>query len=358
MLESPGIPTLDDPEAASDQTAELILSTITPTIIPISNITHEDCDSSVGSPGFWDSESGINSEGVMSRFPSGDWPFEDHLGVPTDFSMKGRDWDRVDFEVEYRQQSSSPLTRNISKESVWATGSSFNSPELLPVSPETAHGKRSASVSDIISEAEQDDSRKRARRTHQVSSKQASSKRRFACPFFRRDPQHYQECGKYILKRIKDVRQHIYRHHCTPEISCPRCFKSFKDKTELNKHIRGDVCPVKDVPTTDDKLSKDTERKLKMRDPGTRGMDEQQQWMKLWEVIFPDDSLSRSPYIKNDQAELFSCIRDTWENNAEDVSTRVLGNLHSKALGTTQIRQVIDSFLDYIETKMPSQNCD
>lgn len=58
-----------------------------------------------------------------------------------------------------------------------------------------------------------------------------------ACPFYKRDPKQHQVCGKYKLRRIKDVKQHIYRLHYNPELYCPRCRLKFECFSKRDHHI-------------------------------------------------------------------------------------------------------------------------
>ena len=345
-------------------------STIASAIIPdLDNFFEYSSDSSVDTPFDFVQELGTNLETFTERFYHNDWPHQDHLGEPTSFATMKRpyaekgqgEWteDYLEFGLDTlpgcyydRQQSLSPLTHDCVMNPECAT----KQPPTLSAPPTESSGslrrKRPASINDSTSEAEQNDRKKRARWTETDDNEKP-----LACPFHKRDPQRYPACGKYTLRRIKDVKQHIYRLHCKPEIYCPLCFGGFKCSDERDKHVREKGCTTKAIPATDGILSEDTKRKLKDCGVRARG-NKHQQWMSLWEVIFPEVSRPRSPYVENDQVELLDCMRDSWENTAEYFITRFLRENHAENIGPIQIRQVIGSFLDYIETTMTYGNCD
>ncbi|KAI0549839.1 hypothetical protein F4679DRAFT_544861 [Xylaria curta] len=176
--------------------------------------------------------------------------------------------------------------------------------------------------------------------------------RLLACPFHKKDPQRYQECGKYTLRRIKDVKQHIYRLHCKPEWYCSRCLGSFKCSNERDNHIREGGCTLQAVPN-DDGIISDNQRK-ELKECKSRGTSKQQQWMELFEVIFPGVKRPRSPHIESGQAELLSSLRTYWDGNADEIIAKYTGKYDPEFPASSQIREVIDDILDHFETDRTS----
>ncbi|KAI0415038.1 hypothetical protein F5X98DRAFT_377170 [Xylaria grammica] len=176
-----------------------------------------------------------------------------------------------------------------------------------------------------------------------------AGQRLLACPFHKKDPQQHQICSKYTLRRIKDVKQHIYRHHCKPELYCPRCSQSFKCSNERDLHIRESGCILKEVPSFDGAISESQRKELK--DCGSRGTSKQEQWTELWKVIFPGVNPPRSPYIENDQAELLSCLRSYWDENADQIISGSLGKRNLESVNCTVIRDSVNALLDRFEAK-------
>ncbi|KAI1736967.1 hypothetical protein F4680DRAFT_429787 [Xylaria scruposa] len=171
-----------------------------------------------------------------------------------------------------------------------------------------------------------------------------------ACPFYKKDHQRYQDCGKYTLRRIKDVKQHIYRLHCKPELYCSRCFESFKCSNERDNHIREGGCILQEVPNHDGVIS-DNQRK-ELKECKNRGTSKQQQWMKLWNVIFPGVKRPRSPYIESGQAELLSSLRTYWDGNADEIIAKSIGKHDPGFQGSGRIREAINIILDHFETDL------
>ncbi|KAI0197952.1 hypothetical protein F4808DRAFT_286453 [Astrocystis sublimbata] len=188
-----------------------------------------------------------------------------------------------------------------------------------------------------------------------------SGERLFACPFYKRDAQQNQNCGGYILRRIKDVKQHIYRHHCRPENYCSRCFKEFESSNERDRHIREHMCALQTIPVRDDIISdtqkKDLQgRKSRKTGKGARyfleGKD--QQWMKLWDIIFPGTKRPRSPYVESVQADLLSSARHYWDDHADEIIARSIRKIDVSSLDLDGVKLVINIIFDEFETKLPN----
>ncbi|KAI0103745.1 hypothetical protein GGR51DRAFT_524377 [Nemania sp. FL0031] len=181
------------------------------------------------------------------------------------------------------------------------------------------------------------------------SSGHSGRKKVLGCPFYKHNPQRHNNCNKYRLHRIKDVKQHIYRHHCKPEIYCPCCFQNFGSSGERDSHIRGNGCVLKEVPDFDGTISENQRKRLKRN--GSRGASIEEQWTDLWSVIFPDTKPPRSPYIEGDQAELISYLRNYWDNNAGEIIERSLREQETEFQTLATIKRIVDIILDNLETK-------
>ncbi|KAI1174929.1 hypothetical protein F4777DRAFT_354452 [Nemania sp. FL0916] len=175
-----------------------------------------------------------------------------------------------------------------------------------------------------------------------------------ACPFQKKNSRDYKSCSKYTLRRIKDVKQHIYRHHCKPELYCPRCSQNFKSPTERDNHIRDAGCMLKEMPNPDGIIT-DNQRK-ELKNYKSRGMSIEQQWVELWKVIFPGAVPPRSPHIGNDHAEMLSCLRTYWDDNAGGIIARSLSEHEDKYPTRDLIRKAVGIILDHFESKSASWN--
>lgn len=165
----------------------------------------------------------------------------------------------------------------------------------------------------------------------------------FACPFYKWDPKRHQDCDRYTLRRIKDVKQHIYRLHCKPELYCSRCFETFKCSNDRDYHVREGRCALKSMSNFDGIT--EAQKKL-LKDCGTRGTKKTQQWMEIWEVIFPGVQHPRSPYLEDGRTELMSSMRTFWEHNASSIITNCFGG-DAQYVHPEQVKNVIDSVFNH-----------
>ncbi|RWA07667.1 hypothetical protein EKO27_g7443 [Xylaria grammica] len=124
---------------------------------------------------------------------------------------------------------------------------------------------------------------------------------------------------------------------------------SFKCSNERDHHIRESGCILKEVPSFDGAISESQRKELK--DCGSRGTSKQEQWTELWKVIFPGVNPPRSPYIENDQAELLSCLRSYWDENADQIISGSLGKRNLESVNCTVIRDSVNALLDRFEAK-------
>ncbi|KAI8952596.1 hypothetical protein F4801DRAFT_214188 [Xylaria longipes] len=68
----------------------------------------------------------------------------------------------------------------------------------------------------------------------------------FGCPFYFHDPEEHQDCLNHELKRIADVRQHIWRFHVQPS-HCPLCgivFHTDINYAQRDAHLLQQICEV------------------------------------------------------------------------------------------------------------------
>ncbi|GAW16744.1 hypothetical protein ANO14919_061810 [Xylariales sp. No.14919] len=168
-----------------------------------------------------------------------------------------------------------------------------------------------------------------------------------SCPFHKKNPQRHQNCSKFNLRRIKDVKQHIYRHHCKPAIYCPRCSQDFKYPSERDDHIRKAKCVVKEVPHDDGIISENQRQKL--RNYSNRGTSIEEQWMELWKLLFPRTKPPRSPHVEAGQAELLSCLRGYWDDNADQIIMQFLSEQEIGPMSPALIKRIVDLFWDRFE---------
>jgi hypothetical protein len=138
----------------------------------------------------------------------------------------------------------------------------------------------------------------RNRRPPLPSSRHQRPGRLLACPFAKKDPQEHGKCYSKRLRRMRDVREHLYKEHLQP-IHCPGCKKIHIDHASLQAHIAALKalslrCPVNDriqhagvTPAQKTQLA----RRLPIGSVET-------QWFGMFGILFPDHRPGpASPYV-------------------------------------------------------------
>ncbi|KAI1496306.1 hypothetical protein F5X99DRAFT_424789 [Biscogniauxia marginata] len=110
---------------------------------------------------------------------------------------------------------------------------------------------------------------------------------RFACPFFKRNPQLYQDCQSCLhhwpnVSRIKD---HLYKQHMLHDNQCNRCGSRFNNQHGLRSHQRQAVpCMVRDLEY-DEGIDHCTKSKLQDKKLA-RGSTEEEKWYAVYGILF------------------------------------------------------------------------
>ncbi|KAH8742670.1 hypothetical protein F5883DRAFT_382940, partial [Diaporthe sp. PMI_573] len=116
----------------------------------------------------------------------------------------------------------------------------------------------------------------------------------FACPFQKLNWPKHQACRRYELRRIKDVKQHVYRRHKQPDYYCARCYDTFKTASARDEHARSNNCDILDGYLFEGITEA---QKNILNKSSSRGLDPQEQWFEMWDIIFPDEKRPSSAWV-------------------------------------------------------------
>ena len=147
----------------------------------------------------------------------------------------------------------------------------------------------------------------------------------FACPFYKYDLETYRDCRRHQLKRVKDVKQHLMRRH--RQIHCIRCYQVFGSQSLLESHLRSgdDPCEVRPNPPPGFVSSEQWDQ---LRGQYTsRGKPVEQQWMDVWDILFPTVPRPRSPYEGDFMGECLSQLRNFWRTQHATIINEIKGGL-------------------------------
>ncbi|KAF2118642.1 hypothetical protein BDV96DRAFT_360518 [Lophiotrema nucula] len=109
---------------------------------------------------------------------------------------------------------------------------------------------------------------------------------RFACPFFKHDPNRYRNrrtCPGPGWPTVHRMKEHLYRSHAQP-ICCPRCYIMFDSDNELSNHLRTRPCEIAE-PQPIEGIDRETLNALRRRSPALRL--EEDKWRDAYKLLFP-----------------------------------------------------------------------
>ncbi|KAI1080834.1 hypothetical protein F5B20DRAFT_96093 [Whalleya microplaca] len=170
-------------------------------------------------------------------------------------------------------------------------------------------------------------------------------RRSLACPFYKMDNHKYADCRTNLLRRIKDVKQHVYRKHRQPEFYCPVCFHVFNEPISRDQHIQDRKCVSRPDPAFDG-ISEDQKKTLSFNP--SRGKTTEEQWCDLWRVIFPNTNPPTSPYVGNYAEEMIPLIRSLWDKKSSKLISETLNTHKRVKLDRDDIYKLMETLTDKI----------
>jgi hypothetical protein len=202
-------------------------------------------------------------------------------------------------------------------------------------------GKRLASMREPFKETDDDDddddgdNKRNPKRNRRTTSKDVSSKRVLACPYFKMDPIRYSErnlqeqcyrgCASKLLRNIPRLKQHLYRVDRRPKYYCSRCYAIFKTQALVDTHNRQNrLCMVVE-PQFEEKMDNDQLTAISRRN---RRMDATAEWYNIFKILFPNVVLPTSPYADRGSTEIVRSMDGCfWMSNLTKSSTKHLSKL-------------------------------
>ncbi|OTA61252.1 hypothetical protein K449DRAFT_423205 [Hypoxylon sp. EC38] len=161
----------------------------------------------------------------------------------------------------------------------------------------------------------------------------------WACPFYLHNGQENWRCLDFKLKRIVDVRQHIYRKHVLP-IHCPICGVEFANEYLRVEHINASYCQQRQFNLSGATADQLVAMSRAARD-GTASTDEER-WFEIWHILFPGIPEPESPRVPSG-LNTYTCLISQYRH-----STRFQQQVISSAPGdgTAQMVNIMAGMLD------------
>ncbi|KAF2816540.1 uncharacterized protein BDZ99DRAFT_353053, partial [Mytilinidion resinicola] len=173
-----------------------------------------------------------------------------------------------------------------------------------------------------------------------------------ACPFNKKDPARYGRCHRVTLTKISFVKQHLSRKHQLP-IYCSRCMSTFDTEAERDTHARASACELSPIVNLEG-ITEAQRKRLREKVPS--GMNEEQQWFTIFDMLFPDFSpRPRTAYIDPDLSEELCSFRDFATNAGSGIMIQQLrdngfiGDLCDSQISSLLETVITDGFQVIIE---------
>ncbi|KAK4096042.1 hypothetical protein N658DRAFT_64785 [Parathielavia hyrcaniae] len=161
----------------------------------------------------------------------------------------------------------------------------------------------------VLEDADGDGRRKKTKQSPpNATIPEAIVGRKFACPYFKRNPRKYRtwtSCPGPGWDEVHRVKTHLYRRHALP-IQCPRCWGVFKTDGQLQTHLQQDPpCAVQGNRMLQEGFTKDQEKRLRSRKKTHADMTDDDKWAEIYKILFPDDDPSAlpSPYYSDSDGD-------------------------------------------------------
>ncbi|KAF0332108.1 het and ankyrin domain protein, partial [Colletotrichum asianum] len=142
-----------------------------------------------------------------------------------------------------------------------------------------------------------------------------------ACPLYKFDRRKYQNCFRFQLKRIKDVKQHLAQKHLQPPF-CENCGLQFGTDEERFIHSTLPQCPKRQYSIPSGITPMQRER---LRTRATRNQSLSSQWFMLWDVLFPGRPRPGSAYMEDPMREAVMCLKSSGTERGLRSSHKFLG---------------------------------
>lgn len=207
------------------------------------------------------------------------------------------------------------------------------------------HSRKRPNANSVTADQVENDGVRAKKKSKTDADSGAEPRSQLACPFQKQDPHRHYECLKYVLHRIKDVKQHVYRRHKQPDYYCARCGDIFKTADERDGHSRSTNCVTLEVPAFEG-ISE--VQKNRLNKSSSRGLDTQEQWFEMWDIIFPGKQRPSSAWVGSYMEEMVPLLRSLWNHKSSSILAKVQEG-QMRSLDRPLLEGVVESIFDCLE---------
>ncbi|KAF5965943.1 hypothetical protein FBULB1_11976 [Fusarium bulbicola] len=172
--------------------------------------------------------------------------------------------------------------------------------------------------------------------------------KRFACPYFRKNPERHLACINLKMVRISDVKQHLKRRHMAP-YPCPRCSEGFLSLNLQEEHILQQSCSPGSGANWDS-VSLASQRSLQAR--FAKGLSPEAQWYGIWKILFgaPRGTMPR-PHLDGVVKEVIGILRGIWLDEGRQLISEFVQASDQPPDYTDELYKLLTQLLDEVEAR-------
>ncbi|KAF5704619.1 hypothetical protein FMUND_12425 [Fusarium mundagurra] len=175
--------------------------------------------------------------------------------------------------------------------------------------------------------------------------------KRFACPYFRRDPERHLECINLKMVRISDVKQHLKRRHTAP-YPCPRCSEGFMSLNLQQDHILQQNCSQGSGANWDS-VSLASQKALQAR--FRKNLSSEAQWYGIWTILFGAPRTMPKPHLDGVVKEVIGILRGIWLDEGRRLISEFVEKQNQPPNYNDQLYQLLAGVLEEVEARFEQE---
>ncbi|KLO97588.1 hypothetical protein CEK26_000075 [Fusarium fujikuroi] len=176
--------------------------------------------------------------------------------------------------------------------------------------------------------------------------------KRFACPYFRKNPERHLECINLKMVRISDVKQHLKRRH-TARYHCPICCEGFSSLNLQGNHILQQTC-VQGSGANWDSVSPASQKALQARFGKT--LSPEAQWYGIWTILFGERRPMPNPHLDGVVKEVIGILRGIWLDEGRRLISEFVEAKDQPTSYNDQLYQLLAGVLDEVEARFEQES--
>ncbi|KAF4457344.1 hypothetical protein F53441_673 [Fusarium austroafricanum] len=171
--------------------------------------------------------------------------------------------------------------------------------------------------------------------------------KKFACPYFRKNPERHLDCINLKMVRISDVKQHLKRRHTAP-YPCPRCSEGFLSLNLQEDHILQQTCSLGSGANWDS-VSLASQKALQAR--FGKGLSPEAQWYGIWKILFGVPRTMPKPHLDGVVKEVTGMLRGIWMDEGRQLISDFVQARDQPPSYNDQLYQLLARLLDEIDAR-------